>query len=100
MPAPVGKVLKMPKRGSVIEGKVPASNDEAEHIVRYPRLREGNHFAEIIRDRRVYPEVYHCVIQREGSNEIHGWTQHSSIEAARQSAETALSLFSAATESK
>jgi hypothetical protein len=46
-----------------------------------------------MRDKRVYPEVYHCLIQREGSKEILSWTQHSTLEAAIKSAEVDLTLI-------
>ena len=46
-----------------------------------------------MRDKRTYPEVYHCVIQREGCNEITSWTQHSTIEEAMENAEVALTLI-------
>jgi hypothetical protein len=46
-----------------------------------------------MRDERLFPEIYHCVIQREGSNEIISWTQHSTLEAATKHAEVAISLI-------
>ena len=67
------------------------------HIVHYERLRQGNFYADFRRDRRLYPEVYHCVIQREGSNEILSWSQYRSLEKAMQAAEFELTrLFEAA----
>ena len=88
------KILKMPKPASTsaVEDKSPPTGNSSEHIIRYPRLQRGNHFADFMRDKRTYPEVYHCVIQREGSNEIFSWTQHSSLEAAMKNAEVALTL--------
>lgn len=89
------KVLKMPRRGTGTEGKIlPVSHDGPEHIIRYPRLRRGSLYADFMRDKRVYPEVYHCVVQRERSNEIHAWTQHLSLEEAMKHAEVALTLAS------
>ncbi len=70
-----------------------ARSGEPEHIIRYPRLQRGSHFADFVRDKRLDPEVYHCVIQREGSKEIFSWTQHSTLEAAMESAEVALTLI-------
>lgn len=88
------KVLKMPKRGSGTEGKVlPVTHDGPEHIMRYPRVQRGDYYADFMRDKRVYPEVYHCVIQREGSNEIHSWIQDSTLEATMKQAETTLALI-------
>lgn len=87
-------VLKMPKRVSGNQGKIPpVSHNGPEHIIRYPRVQSENYYADFMRDKRVYPEVYHCVIQREGSNEIHSWTQHSSLEEASKQAEAALALL-------
>lgn len=67
------------------------------HIVHYERLRQGNFYADFRRDRRLYPEVYHCIIQREGSSEILSWSQYRSLEKAMQAAEFELRrLFEAA----
>jgi hypothetical protein len=46
-----------------------------------------------MRDKRVLPEVYHCVIQREDPNEIVAWTQHLTLEEAMKDAEVALALI-------
>ncbi len=53
-----------------------------ERIVKYPQLRSGAYFADFRSDRRLRPEVVHCIIQREGSPEILSWTQHTGIAAA------------------
>ena len=56
-------------------------------MLRYDRLQLGDYFADFRRDKRLSPEVYHCIIQREGSTEIISWSQHRSLEAARRAAE-------------
>jgi hypothetical protein len=66
-----------------------AASDHS-HIVRYERLQRGPYFADFRRDKRLNPEVYHCVVQREGSTEILRWTQHRTLEEAIQTAETEL----------
>ncbi len=57
------------------------------HIATYPQLRNGRYFADFKRDKRLHPEVYHCIIQRDGSPEILSWTQHRSLEDAARSAQ-------------
>lgn len=57
------------------------------HVIRYKRLRCGSFFADFRRDKRLYPEVYHCLIQREDSAQILAWTQHRSLEDAIASAQ-------------
>jgi hypothetical protein len=92
----VPKILKMPKRGSTSSEErttTVSSTGNAEHIVHYPRLQRGLYYADFMRGERVFPEVYHCVIQREGSKEILSWTQHSTLEAAREHAEVTLPLI-------
>lgn len=83
----------MPK--PTAEGQAPAMvpDEHSEHVLRYPRLQRGSHFADFIRDKRMNPEVYHCVIQCDGSNEILSWTQHSTLDAAMKHAEAALTLI-------
>jgi hypothetical protein len=49
------------------------------HIARYERLQQGAYYADFRRDKRLVPEVYHCIIQRKGSSEILRWTQHHSL---------------------
>ncbi len=71
----------------------PPTRDDSDHIVRYPRLQRGSHFADFMRDKRLFPEVYHCVIQREGSSAIISWSQHSTLEAALKNAEAELTLI-------
>jgi len=43
-----------------------------------------------MRDTRLCPEVYHCVIQCDGEREILYWSQHSSLEDAQSAAQTEL----------
>lgn len=56
-------------------------------MLRYDRLQVGEYYADFRRDKRLSPEVYHCIIQREGSTEIISWSQHRSLEGARRAAE-------------
>ena len=67
------------------------SNGTSGHIIRYPRMNRGIHFADFMRDERI--NVYHCIIQRVGVNEILTWTQHHSLEAAMESAEAELRVL-------
>ncbi|HKW17441.1 MAG TPA: hypothetical protein VJO35_08045 [Terriglobales bacterium] len=60
------------------------------HIVSYERLQRGPYYADFRRDRRLDPEVYHCVIQCQGSSEILRWTQHHSLDEAIEAATTEL----------
>ena len=66
----------------------------ADVVIRYERLRRGNFFADFRRDKRLHPEVYHCIVQRTGQAQILAWTQHSTLEAAQASAEENLERFS------
>ena len=63
-------------------------------VMRYERLHRGNFFADFRRDKRLYPEVYHCIVQRTGQAQILAWTQHSTLQAAQASAEEHLERFS------
>ena len=72
---------------------VKASPDESP-IIRYDRLQRGHFFADFRRDKRLRPEVYHCIIQREGSSAILAWSQYRSLEAAMRAAESDLERFS------
>jgi hypothetical protein len=86
----------MPTPGLTNTGKEKASSvstAHSEHVIRYPRIEREIHFADIMRDRRAYPESYHCVIQREGLTEILSWTQHPSLEEVMNHAEVALTLI-------
>jgi hypothetical protein len=73
---------------------VDPSTDGAKAVIRYERLRRGNFFADFRRDKRLHPEVYHCIVQRTGNAQILAWTQHSTLDAARASAEEHLERFS------
>ena len=93
----MAKILKMSKRTSpsvAVEHVVLAnSQGDHQHVVKYPRVQRGSHFADFMQDKRLQPEVYHCLIQREDSKAILSWTQHSTLEAAMQHAEVALTLI-------
>lgn len=60
------------------------------HVIRYDRLRQGCFYADFRRDKRLYPEVYHCIIQREGSTQILSWSQFRTLERATLAAEREL----------
>ncbi len=64
-----------------------------EYIAAYPRLKNGIYFADFRRDTRLHPEIYHCVIQRDGSPHILWWSQHRSLEDATRTAKKELSRF-------
>ena len=66
------------------------SRANSHHVVQYERLHNGSFYADFRRDKRLYPEVYHCIIQREGSTEILSWSQHRTLERARIVAEIEL----------
>lgn len=70
------------------------SSREAANVFRYERLRRGNFFADFRRDKRLYPEVYHCIVQRTGNAQILAWTQHSTLDAAHSAAEEHLERLS------
>lgn len=55
-----------------------------DHVARYERLQAGDFFADFRRDKRLTPEVYHCIIQRQGSTEILMWSQFYSLEDAKE----------------
>ena len=65
-------------------------HSDERHVATYERIRNGPFFADFRRDQRLYPEVYHCVIQREGSTQILSWSQHRSLELAIASAQEEL----------
>lgn len=60
------------------------------HVIRYDRLQQGCFYADFRRDKRLYPEVYHCIIQKEGSTQILGWSQFRTLERAKSAAEREL----------
>jgi hypothetical protein len=64
------------------------------NVIRYERLRRGNFFADFRRDRCLYPEVYHCIVQRTGDAQILVWTQHTTLDSARATAEEHLQRLS------
>ena len=63
---------------------------DVSNVIRYDRLRRGRYFADFRRDKRLKPEVYHCIIQRDDSSEILGWSQYRSLDAAVRAAEKQL----------
>ena len=66
------------------------SHANSSHVVQYERLQKGPFYADFRRDKRLYPEVYHCIIQREGATEIISWSQHRDLDRARIAAEIEL----------
>jgi hypothetical protein len=66
------------------------SSADDSHVVRYERLRQGDFFADFRRDKRLNPEVYHCIVQRTGDAQILAWTQHTSLDAAQAAAQAHL----------
>jgi hypothetical protein len=64
------------------------------HVIRYDRLRRGDYYADFRRDKRLLPEVYHCVIQRDGSPDILVWSQSCSLDEAIAPAEAHLQRLS------
>ena len=64
------------------------------HVVRYDRLRRGKYYADFRRDERLMPEVYQCIIQRDGSSEILWWSQFRSLDSAVRAAEKQLQHLS------
>jgi hypothetical protein len=68
----------------------PNAASEVSNVIRYERLQHGPFFADFRRDKRLNPEVYHCVIQREGTTDILRWSQHRSLNAAIRTARAEL----------
>ena len=64
----------------------PKIKSEVSNVIRYERLQHGPFFADFRRDKRLDPEVYHCVIQREGATDILRWSQHRTLNAAMRTA--------------
>jgi hypothetical protein len=73
----------------------PNIESEVSNVIRYERLQNGPFFADFRRDKRLDPEVYHCVIQREGATEILRWSQHHTLNAAIRTARAELKRLSA-----
>ena len=71
-----------------------SARSDARHVVTYDRITNGPFYADFRRDKRLYPEVYHCVIQREGTAQILVWSQHRSLELAIASAQEELKRLS------
>ncbi len=72
----------MTARSSKTSGSI-----DGPHVIRYERLMRPPYYADFRRDKRLYPEVYHCLVQREDSAEILSWTQHRSLEEAQSAAQ-------------
>jgi len=70
-----------------------SATSDVTHVLRYDRLQVGEYYADFRRDKRLSPEVYHCIIQREGSTEIISWSQYRTLEAARRAAEAEINRF-------
>jgi len=51
------------------------------------RIKQGPYFADVLRDARVHFDLWHWIVQREGSQEISGMGQERTEEEARKSAE-------------
>ena len=60
------------------------------HVIRYSRLRRGEYYADFRRDEQQTPEVYHCVIQRDGSPEVLWLSQFTSLREATRVVEKRL----------
>jgi hypothetical protein len=73
----------------------PNIESEVSNVIRSERLQNGPFFADFRRDKRLDPEVYHCVIQREGATEILRWSQHHTLNAAIRTARAELKRLSA-----
>lgn len=44
------------------------------------------YFADIVQDNRSTPALWHCIVQRYGSNDVIAWFQAESVDAARHAA--------------
>jgi hypothetical protein len=72
----------------------PQATSEIANVIRYERLQSGPFYADFRRDQRLNPEVYHCVIQREGATEILRWSQHRTLNDAIRTARAELKRLS------
>ena len=72
----------------------PETASEISNVIRYERLQSGPFYADFRRDKRLNPEVYHCVIQREGVTDILRWSQHRTLNAAIRTARAELKRLS------
>jgi hypothetical protein len=64
--------------------------ERSSRILHYNRIRLGRYYADFCRDSQVAPEIYHYVIQREGSNEIISWDQRHTLKEALEAAQEEL----------
>jgi len=58
------------------------------------RITRSPYFADVLRDARVHFELWHWIVQREGSQEISGMGQERSEDEARTSAEQCIADLS------
>lgn len=77
-----------------ISSNVGPGDAEPRSIERHDPLRFGKYFAQISRDPRVEPAVFHFIILKEGSNEILSWRQSGTLESARAEAMRDMEAFS------
>jgi hypothetical protein len=71
----------------IVRSSKPSERKEGSNVITYERLQHGPYYADFRRDQRLHPEVYHCLVQRQGSTEILSWTQHRSLEQAHAAAQ-------------
>lgn len=50
------------------------------------RVERPPYFADILQDTRSTPALWHCIIQRQGANDVIAWFQEESEDTARTSA--------------
>ena len=94
MPEPLNRSDVPPSKGKGNRKLQSVGSSTDANVIRYERPRRGNFFADFRRDRRLYPEVYHCVVQRTGDANILVWTQHTTLDSARAAAEEHLQRLS------
>jgi hypothetical protein len=70
-------------------------DDRPSRILRYSRIRFGRYYADFCRDSQLAPEIYHYVIQREGSAEIISWDQRHTLKDAMEAAQRELQFLAA-----
>jgi hypothetical protein len=84
--ARVSNLQTFPSRGE---------NGRSSRILRFSRIRFGRYYADFCRDSQLAPEIYHYVIQREGSAEIISWDQRHSLKDAMEAAQKELEYLAA-----
>ena len=75
---------------NIIHMSDPGKSNGGSHVITYKRVRNGDFYADFRRDKRLHPEIYHCLIQRDGSSQILSWKQYRSLEHAIEAAEAEL----------